>query len=537
MGRIGDASDGRTVPRWVGALTGLLVVAVALAVGHVVAILIAGAASPLFAVGETLIDASPQWLKEWAMPDLRRERQGRRCWSGSPRGPRRTRRRARRRRTPTSMARLRGPRRSDRRRRGGRARSARSRARRGSFHPSSPVVPEPEPSRCSRVLGDGAARRRRPNETTSRSRASRRGSTDAGSWSRRSPWGPPPLRPAGVSRLLRNREVAATGRNGLRVPAAEEHRRPVARGGGARRPPAWLPSTRRRRRSIASTPPCCVPHVDRRGLAAAHPRHGRPRDRARPTRRAASTATDRARHHADLRVERGRRALHRQRPVDRRAARADPATRPVCADGADQMVCTLGRTASPIGTPTAVALDGRDAMLAVAMNGEPLPIEHGFPVRMVVPGSLRLRVGDEVGRRPGAHDASRRTTPYWVQRGLGAAGADQDVVADRHAAAPAPISAGRVAVAGVAWAQHRGIDARRGPRRRRRRGTRRRLATAGHDRHLAAVGLATGTATAGRPHADGPRHRSDRRRADRPGRPSRSRSGATGWHTIEVTVT
>ena len=38
------------------------------------------------------------------------------------------------------------------------------------------------------------------------------------------------------------------------------------------------------------------------------------------------------------------------------------------------------------GTPTAVVMDGRDAMLAIAMNGEPLPLEHGFPVRMVVPG-------------------------------------------------------------------------------------------------------------------------------------------------------
>ncbi|HEX4941490.1 MAG TPA: molybdopterin-dependent oxidoreductase, partial [Actinomycetota bacterium] len=39
-----------------------------------------------------------------------------------------------------------------------------------------------------------------------------------------------------------------------------------------------------------------------------------------------------------------------------------------------------------IGTPTAVVMDGRDAMLAVSMNGEPLPLEHGFPVRMLVPG-------------------------------------------------------------------------------------------------------------------------------------------------------
>ena len=39
-----------------------------------------------------------------------------------------------------------------------------------------------------------------------------------------------------------------------------------------------------------------------------------------------------------------------------------------------------------ISTPLALATDGRDAMIAVGMNGEPLPREHGFPARMVVPG-------------------------------------------------------------------------------------------------------------------------------------------------------
>ena len=38
------------------------------------------------------------------------------------------------------------------------------------------------------------------------------------------------------------------------------------------------------------------------------------------------------------------------------------------------------------GTPVSAVMDGRDALLAVAMNGEPLPVSHGFPVRMVVPG-------------------------------------------------------------------------------------------------------------------------------------------------------
>jgi hypothetical protein len=53
--------------------------------------------------------------------------------------------------------------------------------------------------------------------------------------------------------------------------------------------------------------------------------------------------------------------------------------------GADQLVARSvdGMT---IGTPLSVVLDGRDAMLCVGMNGEPLPLEHGFPVRMLTPG-------------------------------------------------------------------------------------------------------------------------------------------------------
>lgn len=60
--------------------------------------------------------------------------------------------------------------------------------------------------------------------------------------------------------------------------------------------------------------------------------------------------------------------------------------RPPSAGGpADQLVARSvdGMT---IGTPVETVMDGRDAMLAFGMNGEPLPFAHGFPVRMVVPG-------------------------------------------------------------------------------------------------------------------------------------------------------
>ena len=110
-----------------------------------------------------------------------------------------------------------------------------------------------------------------------------------------------------------------------------------------------------------------------------------------------------------------------------------------------------------IGTPTAVVLDGRDAMLAVSMNGEPLPLEHGFPVRMIVPGlygyvsAMKWLVDLELTTLD-AYDA------YWIQRGWAKEAPVKtqsriDTPASRAALAP-----GVVPVAGVAWAQHRGIE-------------------------------------------------------------------------------
>ena len=53
--------------------------------------------------------------------------------------------------------------------------------------------------------------------------------------------------------------------------------------------------------------------------------------------------------------------------------------------GADQLFCTSADGFTS-GTPVQTAMDGRDALLAVAMNDAALPVEHGFPVRLVVPG-------------------------------------------------------------------------------------------------------------------------------------------------------
>ena len=80
------------------------------------------------------------------------------------------------------------------------------------------------------------------------------------------------------------------------------------------------------------------------------------------------------------------------------------------------MILSRSKDGMTIGTPTAVVMDGRDAMLAVGMNGQPLPAEHGFPVRMVVPGlygyvsATKWLVDLELTRFD-------RETPYWVERG------------------------------------------------------------------------------------------------------------------------
>ncbi len=123
--------------------------------------------------------------------------------------------------------------------------------------------------------------------------------------------------------------------------------------------------------------------------------------------------------------------------------------------GADQVVqrSTDGWTC---GSPTAVLRDGRDALLAVGMNGEPLPVRHGFPVRMVVPGlygyvSACKWITEIELTRFSDFDA------YWVPRGWSALGpikTESRIDTPRNGAKR---RAGPVTVAGVAWAQHRGI--------------------------------------------------------------------------------
>jgi DMSO/TMAO reductase YedYZ molybdopterin-dependent catalytic subunit len=109
------------------------------------------------------------------------------------------------------------------------------------------------------------------------------------------------------------------------------------------------------------------------------------------------------------------------------------------------------------GSPTATLRDGRDALLAVGMNGEALPVEHGFPVRMVVPGlygyvSACKWIAEIELSRFADFDA------YWVPRGWSQQApikTESRIDTPRDGAQRDP---GTIVVAGVAWAQHRGIS-------------------------------------------------------------------------------
>ncbi len=109
------------------------------------------------------------------------------------------------------------------------------------------------------------------------------------------------------------------------------------------------------------------------------------------------------------------------------------------------------------GTPLAALTDDRDAMFAVAMNGEPLTPEHGFPVRMVVPGlygyvsATKWVVDLEVTRFD-------RFSAFWTDRGWSANGPIKTESRIDVPSSGSNVKAGEVIVAGVAWAQHTGID-------------------------------------------------------------------------------
>ena len=183
------------------------------------------------------------------------------------------------------------------------------------------------------------------------------------------------------------------------------------------------------------------------------------------------------------------------------------------------------------GTPTAVVMDGRDAMLAIAMNGEPLPLEHGFPVRMVVPGlygyvsatkwivEIELTTFD-------AFDA------YWIKRGWAQQAPIKTQVPDRHAAV------GRERPGRHGDGGRRGVGTAPRDLGRRAAGRRRRVDTGGplgggHGGH--GVAVAYNASTPGQ-------HRLQVRATDRSGTVQAAEhappfpDGATGYHEVMVQV-
>lgn len=131
-----------------------------------------------------------------------------------------------------------------------------------------------------------------------------------------------------------------------------------------------------------------------------------------------------------------------------RSARISSAAEQVFSTSLDGWTC---------GFPVENALDGRDALIAIGMNGEPLPLRHGFPARLVVPGLYgyvsATKWLSEIELNRWSDDRG-----YWLPRGWARLAPVKtqsriDVPRRNTDAAPGPLR-----IAGVAWAQHVGIE-------------------------------------------------------------------------------
>ncbi|WP_136609874.1 molybdopterin-dependent oxidoreductase [Sinomonas albida] len=126
--------------------------------------------------------------------------------------------------------------------------------------------------------------------------------------------------------------------------------------------------------------------------------------------------------------------------------------------GAD-MVLSRSVDGFTAGTPLETLMDpGVDAILAIGMNGEPLPPEHGFPVRMIVPGLYGFvsatKWVTELKLTTFAAEQAYWSTRGWSDHGPIKTSSRIDVPRDG-----ARVGVGTVTLAGVAWAQHRGVSA------------------------------------------------------------------------------
>ena len=115
--------------------------------------------------------------------------------------------------------------------------------------------------------------------------------------------------------------------------------------------------------------------------------------------------------------------------------------------GADQLFST-----SVDGWTCSTPLDGlaeREPLLAIGMNGEPLPIEHGFPVRMIIPGLYGFISATKWVTRISATTYAQDPA-YWTVRGWAT---DAPVLTGSRIDLPqGSVTVGQAAIGGVAWA-------------------------------------------------------------------------------------
>lgn len=122
------------------------------------------------------------------------------------------------------------------------------------------------------------------------------------------------------------------------------------------------------------------------------------------------------------------------------------------------MVLSTSKDGFTAGTPVEALTDSRDALLAIGMNGEPLPTEHGYPARLVVPGlygyvsATKWVVDLELTRFD-------RAQAYWTRLGWSERGPIKTQSRIDVPRSGTDVASGPVTFGGVAWAQDRGVRA------------------------------------------------------------------------------
>jgi len=125
--------------------------------------------------------------------------------------------------------------------------------------------------------------------------------------------------------------------------------------------------------------------------------------------------------------------------------------------GVDQVYAYSSDSGYTCSTPYQAVSDGRDAMIVVGMNGQVLPEKNGFPARMLVPGLFGFVSATKWLERIEFTTYAERTA-YWTERKWAT---DSPILTQSRIDVPkslGTVSKDKPVIAGVAWAQHRGIQ-------------------------------------------------------------------------------